>query len=1720
MFKCFPLPFCNRNLEQIDKRHCNLTSVPDDVLRYTRTLEELLLDANQLQDLPKGVYRLIQLRRLTISDNEIQRLLPEIGQLVNLEELDCSRNDIGEIPENIRHCKSLQKFDFSGNPLANNLPSGIIHLHQLNQLTLNDVSLAELPKEIGSLSNLRVLEVRENLLKILPDSLVHLIKLESLDLGSNVIEQLPYNMGNLQSLKELWLDSNELIQLPNDIGQLKRLQCLDVSENKLTYLPNEIGNLESLTNFELSSNQIQQLPITIGKLQQRLLILKVNSNNLNILCDEIGLCLALTELILTENTLIELPKTIGNLKKLSNLNIDRNQLTYLPIEIAECESLGMLSLRDNRLTQIPSELSKLKHLHVLDLSGNRLLNLPCTLLQCDLKAIWLAENQAQPMLKFATDIDSNTGESVLTCYLLPQQQYISTSMENLLNSSKLQNINNEIPNISRPPVYTPHFEQEESINDDRHERTGSVKFADQAEAGKESSLQRHNTPHPKDLRTWKNKMAKKYQTDGNLLHHDHQHPFQPNAHTHGDFKRSSISSNTSITLPNQTNTDSGNIVRESINYIPPDLSLDNHRRHSNNEHDDNFDNDINYIEKHVEFTDDLNNDDNIKDTSNQQKLHRRDTPHHLKNKRIISKNNDSFTLDQIMTNSPTKSSIASGGKESISSSLANNTRSMTVHHEQIILNVHRTPNTGLGISIAGGSGSAAYKDNDYGIFLTKVTEEGPAGQAGLLIGDKLISVNGISLINCEHSEAVSALKNAGDNIEMIVIREILQSSDDNLINNEKYSKIIQHNDKQDGPYNSSIADENQTTTTTNGNENIYISNMNNKDKNNSFVIGDRCLSISSHDATNINHDQAIDIINDEGNKVESAFYQEPIINGNSNTSSTIIDNTIEEIHIEKGNGPMGLSIVGGIDQACPPFGIEQRGVFVSKILPNGSASRTNLRIGDRILKVNNRDVSQATHLDAVQALLQATNEVILLVRHEPQPLGLKEVILTRQSGEPLGIRINGGVDGKHINPDDPEDDGIFVTEVKDGSPASGILTVGTRILEAVNCSCSNRWFCLSDKSSLLSNISSSLSSSLTSTPVDDVSIKDYCETSLDDIVHLNGIITFENLSKHIKRTRSSGYIKRKKHSLKKRKKQRTKSCCLLTLCNSTKKKLNRNKKNATFTKIFAPIVTLKDLISSSFSLSSSTSLPNDNKPVAPLSEPPLTSTITNETPQSSCKSLSFDPPLSTISTPKSFLVHSYTSVSNYRIKPNMNVRQHSLEEEIHNEECLYCSNENTLSLKIDSNNNNSNNNNNFENLSLQSINLLHAIELYLSSNNSSYELFDLSSISSEQHVTIQETKQLNLCEINEIIYAIHSDIENDNERNEILDSLATSLREVAEEIPLARQEQQPIVVPPLAPAELPEQPPGFGQILVNNQSLFGAHLDDAQKWLSIPNGNIHLLVCHGFKSKELTSVNSPTYNKSKQTKPNDTISPPIPTRPILLQQQQISPILSTKPNGILNSSSPKDILISPKVISPNSQQVPPPPVPVKPKLRPLNTQFVPINGDNQTTTTTTTKYNSTSPRIQSQNGFEVDDLDISIAESEKSFNDKKKFFESGFKESGPKPKPRQFKYINEHELLQMKQEEEQKIKSMSPTELRQSRTMYDNDTNDSKSMQTTLSQYQTPTYLAKPEEDDVDDDDNDLVQQRQSRNVSSTARVTLFECNTASAHNMLSKFAIAESGMT
>jgi len=57
----------------------------------------------------------------------------------------------------------------------------------------------------------------------------------------------------------------------------------------------------------------------------------------------------------------------------------------------------------------------------------RLHHLPVSLGSCGLKAVWLSESQTQPLLSFQRDTDAETGEQVLTCFLLPQLAYTNTS---------------------------------------------------------------------------------------------------------------------------------------------------------------------------------------------------------------------------------------------------------------------------------------------------------------------------------------------------------------------------------------------------------------------------------------------------------------------------------------------------------------------------------------------------------------------------------------------------------------------------------------------------------------------------------------------------------------------------------------------------------------------------------------------------------------------------------------------------------------------------------------------------------------------------------------------------------------------------------------------------------------------------------------------------------------------------------------------------------------------------------------------------------------------------------------------------------------------------------------------------------------------------------------------------------------------------------------------
>ncbi|CAN8003375.1 unnamed protein product, partial [Ixodes pacificus] len=104
--------------------------------------------------------------------------------------------------------------------------------------------------------------------------------------------------------------------------------------------------------------------------------------------------------------------------------------------------------------------------------------------------------------------------------------------------------------------------------------------------------------------------------------------------------------------------------------------------------------------------------------------------------------------------------------------------------------------------------------------------------------------------------------------------------------------------------------------------------------------------------------------------------------------SLILFRFIQDVVLVKAGGPLGLSIIGGTDHPCHPFGAEEPGVFISKIVPDGAAGHcARLRVGDRLLKVNGVDVTKVSHQEAVLALLDPSYQVVLTVRHDPLPVG-------------------------------------------------------------------------------------------------------------------------------------------------------------------------------------------------------------------------------------------------------------------------------------------------------------------------------------------------------------------------------------------------------------------------------------------------------------------------------------------------------------------------------------------------------------------------------------------------------------------------------------------------------------------------------------------------------------------------------------------------------------
>ncbi|XP_021572418.1 protein flightless-1 homolog [Carlito syrichta] len=149
-------------------------------------LADVDLSCNDLTRVPECLYTLPSLRRLNLSSNQITELSLCIDQWVHVETLNLSRNLLTSLPSAICKLTKLKKLYLNSNKLDfDGLPSGIGKLTSLEEFMAANNNLELIPESLCRCPKLRRLVLNKNRLVTLPEAIHFLTEIEVLDVREN-----------------------------------------------------------------------------------------------------------------------------------------------------------------------------------------------------------------------------------------------------------------------------------------------------------------------------------------------------------------------------------------------------------------------------------------------------------------------------------------------------------------------------------------------------------------------------------------------------------------------------------------------------------------------------------------------------------------------------------------------------------------------------------------------------------------------------------------------------------------------------------------------------------------------------------------------------------------------------------------------------------------------------------------------------------------------------------------------------------------------------------------------------------------------------------------------------------------------------------------------------------------------------------------------------------------------------------------------------------------------------------------------------------------------------------------------------------------------------------------------------------------------------------------------------------------------------------------------
>lgn len=90
----------------------------NSLINCLSNIRELLLNNNEIETLPRDLYRLKSLEKLNLAHNKIRSIPPELGKCVTLKELYLNDNFISSVPMELGTLYALDVFVITNNPLV------------------------------------------------------------------------------------------------------------------------------------------------------------------------------------------------------------------------------------------------------------------------------------------------------------------------------------------------------------------------------------------------------------------------------------------------------------------------------------------------------------------------------------------------------------------------------------------------------------------------------------------------------------------------------------------------------------------------------------------------------------------------------------------------------------------------------------------------------------------------------------------------------------------------------------------------------------------------------------------------------------------------------------------------------------------------------------------------------------------------------------------------------------------------------------------------------------------------------------------------------------------------------------------------------------------------------------------------------------------------------------------------------------------------------------------------------------------------------------------------------------------------------------------------------------------------------------------------------------------------------------------------------------------